>query len=214
MLYGDAHLNKIGLVVAENANHAQVLRQAGRAAALELGYKASKGEHEMYVLLGADNNMDQIPHGAFVVYIGHHGDAGAERADVILPAATYAEKDGTFANLEGRVQRTRTAVPPPGEARVDWQIISALAEVSGKALGIEDELQLLGALSEYGLHRTKSILKSAYGLDTATSDIVGAYAETESVVKDYYMTDVISRASPTMAKCSETFSTTLTSEFS
>ena len=210
MLYGDAHLNKIGLVVAENANHAQVLRQAGRAAALELGYKASKGEHEMYVLLGADNNMDQIPHGAFVVYIGHHGDAGAERADVILPAATYAEKDGTFANLEGRVQRTRTAVPPPGEARVDWQIISALAEVSGKPLGIEDELQLLGALSEYGLHRTNSILKSDGA--SASNPKVGAYAETESVVKDYYMTDVISRASPTMAKCSETFSTTPTCE--
>ena len=51
----------------------------------------------------------------------------AELADVVLPAACWAEKDGTFTNAERRVQRIRKAVDPPGEARADWEIITALA---------------------------------------------------------------------------------------
>ena len=46
----------------------------------------------------------------------------AQMADVVLPAACFAEKDGTFSNTERRVQRVRKAVPPPGEAREDWRI--------------------------------------------------------------------------------------------
>ena len=60
---------------------------------------------------------------------GSHGDKGASIADVILPGAAYTEKDATFVNTEGRVQTTRTAVTPPGKARVDWEIIRALSEV-------------------------------------------------------------------------------------
>ena len=52
-------------------------------------------------------------------------------ADVILPGATYTEKDGTYVNTEGRVQLTRTAVTPPGRASNDWKIIRALSEVGG-----------------------------------------------------------------------------------
>ena len=54
--------------------------------------------------------------------------ATAEFADVILPGAAWAEKDGTFTNTERRVQRVRRAVEPPGEARPDWSIVAALAE--------------------------------------------------------------------------------------
>jgi len=52
-------------------------------------------------------------------------------ADVVLPAATFAEKDGTFVNTERRVQRVRKAVEPPGEARADWQIICDVAQRMG-----------------------------------------------------------------------------------
>jgi len=55
----------------------------------------------------------------------------ARLADVVLPAACFAEKDGTFTNTERRVQRVRRAVPPPGEARADWQIICELARRMG-----------------------------------------------------------------------------------
>ena len=69
---------------------------------------------------------------AFVIYQGHHGDAGAHRADVILPGAAYTEKSGTYVNTEGRVQMARRAAFPPGEAREDWTIIRALSAVLGK----------------------------------------------------------------------------------
>ena len=55
----------------------------------------------------------------------------ARLAHVVLPAACYAEKDGTFTNTERRVQRVRKAIEPPGEARADWQILCSLAEGAG-----------------------------------------------------------------------------------
>ena len=70
----------------------------------------------------------------FVIYQGHHGDAGAARADVILPGAAYTEKHGTYVNTEGRVQRGFLAVYPPGEAREDWKILRAFSEIVGHKL--------------------------------------------------------------------------------
>lgn len=55
----------------------------------------------------------------------------AEMADVVLPAASFAEKSGTFTSTERRVQRIRPALAPPGEARPDWQIITDLAQRLG-----------------------------------------------------------------------------------
>jgi formate dehydrogenase major subunit/formate dehydrogenase alpha subunit len=55
----------------------------------------------------------------------------ARLAHVVLPAACYAEKEGTFTNTERRIQRCRKAIEPPGEARADWQILCALAEAAG-----------------------------------------------------------------------------------
>ena len=77
--------------------------------------------------------------GTFVVYQGHHGDAGAQRADVILPGAAYTEKSGTYVNTEGRVQRGFMAVYPPGEAREDWTILRAFSAVVGKTLPVRHD---------------------------------------------------------------------------
>src|SRR5207249_9530561 len=85
------------------------------------------GEVEVLYLLGADEIATRDLAGAFVIYQGHHGDRGAQRADVVLPGAAYTEKDGTYVNTEGRVQLARRAVFPPGEAREDWQILRALS---------------------------------------------------------------------------------------
>ena len=82
--------------------------------------------------LGADE-IDIEP-GAFVVYIGTHGDSGAHRADVILPGAAYTEKTGTYVNTEGRPQFAERAVFPPGDAREDWAILRALSEALGAKL--------------------------------------------------------------------------------
>src|SRR5436853_2335675 len=93
---------------------------------------ARAGALEVAFLLGADDV--EIAPGAFVVYIGTHGDRGAHRADVILPGAAYPEKSGIFVNTEGRVQMARRATFPPGEAREDWAILRALSEALGRRL--------------------------------------------------------------------------------
>ncbi len=86
-------------------------------------------------LLGADEfDTSQIGANTFVIYQGHHGDAGAARADVILPGAAYTEKPGTYVNTEGRVQRGFLAVYPPGDAREDWKILRAFSETVGHKL--------------------------------------------------------------------------------
>ena len=90
------------------------------------------GTLDVLFLLGADE--PKVPDGTFVIYIGTHGDRGAHRADVILPAATYTEKSAIYVNTEGRVQITGRAAFPPGEAREDWAVIRALSEAMGKKL--------------------------------------------------------------------------------
>ncbi len=77
-----------------------------------------------------------------VVYLGTHGDAGAHRADVILPGAAYSEKSATYVNTEGRVQITARAAFPPGEAREDWAILRALSEALGAKLPFDTLFEL------------------------------------------------------------------------
>jgi len=116
-------------------------RAAARVGGLDLGFLpgsggrstnailagAQSGDIDLVYLLGADE-IDPHRFGkAFVIYQGHHGDAGAEHADVILPGAAYTEKEGTYVNTEGRVQRALRAVFPVGEAREDWAIVRALS---------------------------------------------------------------------------------------
>ena len=93
---------------------------------------AQQGALDVLFLLGADE-IDIAP-GAFVVYIGTHGDRGAHRADVILPGAAYPEKSGIYVNTEGRVQMANRAAFPPGDAREDWAILRALSDVLGHRL--------------------------------------------------------------------------------
>ena len=91
---------------------------------------AASGTLDVLFLLGVDE-ID-IAAGAFVVYIGTHGDRGATRADVVLPGAAYPEKSAIYVNTEGRVQMATRASFPPGDAREDWAILRALSDVLGK----------------------------------------------------------------------------------
>ncbi len=159
-------------------------------------------------LLGADGfDPARIGPSTFVVYQGHHGDAGAQRADVILPGAAYTEKSGTYVNTEGRVQRGFMAVYPPGDAREDWKIIRAFSAIVGKTLSYDtiDALRSrleqvnpvfarIGYLPRFGC----SDLTGPMGDPTMLSD-----TPLVSAVANYYVTDPISRASPTMAACVE-----------
>src|SRR6185312_395946 len=148
---------------------------------------------------------------AFVVYQGSHGDAGAHHADVILPGAAYTEKDGTYVNFEGRVQRGERAVFPPGEAKEDWAIIRALSEVLGQTLPYDDRTQLRAAMVTQASHFAK-VGAAPVHADTASAtwDDLGTAgvlhnAPVAHAITDYYLTNPIARASETMAICSREF---------
>lgn len=129
-------------------------RAASRAGAFEVGFVTPSAEvaetkPKFIWLLGADEiNEADIPKDAFVVYQGHHGDKGAQIADVVLPGAAYTEKNSTYINTEGRVQMTRAATGLPGAARTDWKIIRAVSEFLGAPLPYDDVAALRDRMVE------------------------------------------------------------------
>jgi len=176
----------------------------GGKSALEM---VEKGAADVLVLLGADE-IDLSASDAFVVYIGSHGDAGANRADVILPGAAYTEKPGLYVNTEGRVQMAERAIFPKGDAREDWTILRALSDQLGVRLPYDTLDQLRKALMTE--HPTFGQVDYAPGHSTAGSfNLAGVGEPGEaseapfvSPIKDYYLTNPIARASRTMAQCS------------
>jgi NADH-quinone oxidoreductase subunit G len=163
------------------------------------------GAVEVLYLLGADD-VDLAGAGSvFVIYQGHHGDRGAARADVILPGCAYTEKDATYLNTEGRVQLGRRATFPPGDAREDWAIVRALSGALGHPLPFDSlpELRARMRAAHPSFARIDEIAPAKWG------DFGGAGpvdpAEFKYPVTDFYRTDPVSRASPTMRECSELF---------
>lgn len=180
---------------------------AARMGALMLGYAQSGGiadilaaNPKLVFFLGADEVDFTKFAGATKVYIGHHGDKGAAAADIVLPGASYAEKAGTYVNMEGRVQRGDRAVFPPGDAREDWTIFRALAEVLGVTLPFDDfagvRAAMAAAVPELGREGLVRFDWNPPALDAKASGTV-TYP-----VTDFYLTNAICRASPTMQRCS------------
>ena len=188
---------------------------ASRVGALDIGFTpehggrtatrmAEEGAVDVLFLLAADE-IDIDP-GAFVVYIGTHGDNGAHRADVILPGAAYPEKSGIYVNTEGRVQMAARASFPPGEAREDWAIIRALSEAVGHKLGYDSLTQLRHALFAAHPHlmRVDQIMP-ADPADIRRIAALGGVPEKTAFgasIDDFYFTNPIARASAVMAECS------------
>jgi NADH-quinone oxidoreductase subunit G len=172
------------------------------AAGLDALQMAKAGGVELLINLGADEI--EIEPGAFVVYIGTHGDRGAHRADVILPGAAYTEKTGTYVNTEGRPQFAERAVFPPGDAREDWAILRALSEAVGAKLPWDTQSALRAALaSEYPhLARYDEIAPADASELAAIAGPAPASQPFVSPIKDFYLTNPIARASRTMAECS------------
>ncbi|KAJ1822327.1 ndufs1 NADH-ubiquinone oxidoreductase subunit [Coemansia sp. RSA 2599] len=208
-------------LVSDEWNGLGVLQYAaGRTAALDIGFvpngqsTAGDKQPELVYLLGADEiRPAEIPADAFVVYQGHHGDAGAHLADVILPGAAYTEKSVTYVNTEGRAQLTRQAVNPPGAARDDWKIVRALSEAAGMTLPYDDVNALRTRMADVcpslvhvGEREPTSAAIAKLGLQQLAAGGSGRAGSLDgpfvSAVSDFYMTDVISRASRTMARAS------------
>jgi NADH-quinone oxidoreductase subunit G len=188
---------------------------ASRVGALDLGFvpgqgglnaaaMGKQGALELLYLLGADE-VDFAP-GAFVVYIGTHGDVGAHRADVILPGAAYTEKSGITVNTEGRAQMSSRAAFPLGEAREDWAILRALSDVLGHKLPYDSlpalrkalfaarpHLQRIGQIEAGDPTDVRKLSESGGTIDKAPF---------RCAVDDFYLTNAIARASAVMAECS------------
>ncbi len=166
---------------------------------------ATSGAIEVVYLLGADEIDTAKLEKAFVIYQGHHGDAGAHVADVILPGATYTEKNGTYVNTEGRAQLGQRAIFPPGDAREDWTIVRALSERLDHTLPYNNLDQVRAKLRDVNPVFTHLDEVVAADWDTfGTAGTIDAAAFTYPV-DNYYQTDPISRASQTMAQCTQEF---------
>ncbi len=163
---------------------------------------AQAGEIEIVYLLGADEIDTNRLGKAFVVYQGHHGDNGAHRADVILPGAAYTEKNATFVNTEGRVQQTRLATFPPGEAKEDWAILRKLSDVLGHKLSFESLADVRERMVEINdIFETIDEVKSQKWQSFGGRGEVNSDWPLRSHIRNFYMTDPISRTSETMARC-------------
>ena len=210
--------------VREDWNGFNVLHSAAaRVGGLDLGLVPAKGGHdvngilktaglgeiEVVFLLGADE-IDTTQLGdAFVIYQGHHGDRGARRADVILPGAAYTEKNATYVNTEGRLQRARLAVFPPGDAKEDWKILRALSEALGRTVPLDTLGQVRARMGEIAPQLTDPDV-----IVPAPWQRFGRKGKLESVpfaspTGDFYQTNPISRASRVMAECSALHATPL-----
>jgi NADH-quinone oxidoreductase subunit G len=162
---------------------------------------------DVLFLLGADEvPFNEIKPSTFVVYQGSHGDAGAHRADVILPGAAYTEKSATYVNTEGRAQMTIKAAAAPGMAKEDWTILRALSALVGKTLPYDDVAALRAAMYKAApqLARLGSV-ESNSGSSLATMAAREGHIASGpfvNTIRDYYLTNPIARASAVMAEMS------------
>lgn len=201
--------------LADGWNGFSVLHTAAsRVGALDVGAVPGKGgltaaemadEDALKVLflLGADEI--KVEKGAFVVYIGTHGDRGAHRADVILPGAAYTEKSGIYVNTEGRPQLANRAAFPPGDAREDWAILRALSEHLIVKLGYDSLAELRRAMTLQHPHLGKlgQIERADAGAIEKIAKLGGKTEKAAFVssVTEFYLTNPIARASAVMAEC-------------
>lgn len=212
-----AYFETIGSFVEKNAGtfmsqewqgYNVLQRSAARAGAYEVGFtthdpKIADTQAKIVWLLGADEITEaDIPKDAFVIYQGHHGDKGAQFADVVLPGAAYTEKMATYVNTEGRTQVTRAAVGLAGASREDWKIIRAASSFLGKELSYDD----LDGLRE----RMAEISPTLKSYDIVEPVSVGQLSKVQLIdqnkgakasgtpltkpIENFYFTDVISRA--------------------
>ncbi|WAC48892.1 NADH-quinone oxidoreductase subunit NuoG [Asticcacaulis sp. SL142] len=203
-------------VVRADWNGFNIVHQAAsRVAGLDIGFVPQgggldteamlAGGLDVVVLLGADEIDTAKLKGSFVVYIGHHGDAGAAIADVILPSAAYTEKSGIYVNLEGRVQIAERAVFPKGDAKEDWAIMRALSEALGKTLPYDSQSDLRAKLiADHPTFGRIDVKPSQKSFDVKTLGAKGEVSDRvfASNIKDFYLTNPIARASVAMAECS------------
>ena len=211
----------VGAITEGWAGYGMLHTGAGRVGALDAGFLPAEGGKatgnildgsvKTVVLLGADEVDLSRLGGSSVIYVGTHGDAGASRADIVLPCAAYSEISATYVNTEGRVQMTTRAVQPKGEAREGWAIFRALSALFGKALAYDtaDELRglLRGKAGENTPFSGRGYAPGAKGSTALSAAMLPSSVSLGSepfarAIEDFYLSNPVARASRTMAECS------------
>jgi NADH-quinone oxidoreductase subunit G len=178
---------------------------AGRVGAMDVGAVTQGGitaaldGADVVYNLGADEG--DIPAGSTVIYQGSHGDRGAHRADIILPAAAYTEENGLFVNTEGRPQLAMRAGFAPGEAKENWAILRALSGELGAALPFDSLAQLRQALVKAVPHlkQIDEVPENAWVQEPKGKMDDAPFTP---AIADHYLTNPIARASQLMAELS------------
>ena len=163
----------------------------------ELIKNLNEHKFDLVFLMGQDN-LKFNKKNEFIIYVGSHGDNGAELADIILPGAAYTEQSGHYTNLEGKVQKAYKASYPPGDAKEDWEIINNLAEFMNNRKLFNDRDELESSMFNY------IKLKKEKQESPSNSKVDLSYFEDEIleiIYKDYYFSNVIARSSKTMLNC-------------
>ena len=205
-------------VLDDQFNGFNILQQnISRVGALDIGFYNNKFDKDwklnikkeveknkpVVFLLGLDDIDFSILQGAFIVYIGHHGDAGANIADIILPSPAFPEKSSTFVNMEGRVIQTTKCFHPIGDSKDEWKIFRALSDQFNKYLKFNNLFELRKEIiNKFETLKELNVLPEHQNLNFSSSNIIKS-RNIEFNIKNFYMTDSISRASETMAKCTK-----------
>ena len=209
--------NKLN-IVNESENGFNILNQnISRVGALDIGFYSKNFDRDFKVsltkhirdtnpvvfLLGLDEINFSSLKDSFVIYIGHHGDEGANNADIILPSPAFPEKTSTFVNIEGRVLQTTKCFNPIGEAKEEWKIFRALSQEFKEQLKFNNLKELRQEIISKFPHLNQlNTLPNKSEVNFGKSHIIDN-KEIEYNIKNFYMTDSISRASVNMANCTK-----------
>ena len=155
--------------------------------------KLNNNEFELIFLFGQDN-LNFSKKNEFVVYIGSHGDKGAETADIVLPSPAYTEQNGYYTNLEGKIQKAYKATYPPGSAKEEWLILNELSKLIRNKVLFKDRNYLEDSLKNYLNTKKKYTLQSSENNNFIEEQI-------KTIQIDYFYSNVIARASKTMSEC-------------
>ena len=155
--------------------------------------RIKKNEFEVLFLFGQDN-LKFKKSNEFIIYVGSHGDYGAEIADLILPGASYTEQDGYFTNLEGKIQKAHKASYPPGDAKEDWKIINELSAMLKRKNLYYNKDDLIKSMKNY-----LNLYKDKKDFEIPKYEFIEEKINVDNI--NYYHSNAIARASKTMTEC-------------
>ena len=133
----------------------------------------------------------------FIIYIGSHGNKGAEIADIILPGVAYTEQDGYFTNLEGKIQKAYKASYPPGDSIEDWKIINELSALLKRKNLYDNKDELINSMMNF-----LKLNKESKSFELPNYDFFEENITVDEI--DYYHSNVVARSSKTMTDCKNT----------